>query len=147
MKKKEDRLEKQMAEVSLLGSTRQLSWFCHPAWCHVRFAISRCFGNDSKSYTLRFGTCSQMSCHRTWYRRRSQCLNATALPVLAAWLCTAIPDSAVFVLQVQAENRRLVEPLHRAKEEVDELRRQLQNYDKDKQSLAVSTPHTYMYKQ
>ena len=36
-----------------------------------------------------------------------------------------------------AENKRLVEPLQRAREEVDELRRQLANYDKDKQSLAV----------
>ncbi len=40
--------------------------------------------------------------------------------------------------QVTAENKRLVEPLQRAKEEVEELRRQLANYDKDKQSLAVS---------
>ena len=40
--------------------------------------------------------------------------------------------------EVMAENKRLVEPLQRAREEVDELRRQLANYDKDKQSLAVS---------
>lgn len=38
--------------------------------------------------------------------------------------------------EVMAENKRLVEPLQRAREEVDELRRQLANYDKDKQSLA-----------
>ena len=40
--------------------------------------------------------------------------------------------------EVMAENKRLVEPLQKAREEVDELRRQLTNYDKDKQSLAVS---------
>ena len=39
--------------------------------------------------------------------------------------------------EVMAENKRLVEPLQKAREEVDELRRQLSNYDKDKQSLAV----------
>lgn len=38
--------------------------------------------------------------------------------------------------EVMAENKRLVEPLQRAREEVDDLRRQLSNYDKDKQSLA-----------
>lgn len=37
---------------------------------------------------------------------------------------------------IAAENRRLVEPLQRAREQVDDLRRQLANYDKDKQSLA-----------
>ena len=40
--------------------------------------------------------------------------------------------------EVMAENKRLVEPLQKAKEEVEELRRQLANYEKDKQSLAVS---------
>ena len=40
--------------------------------------------------------------------------------------------------EVMAENKRLVEPLNKAREEVDELRRQLANYEKDKQSLAVS---------
>jgi len=38
--------------------------------------------------------------------------------------------------EVMAENKRLVEPLQKAREEVDELRKQLANYDKDKQSLA-----------
>lgn len=38
--------------------------------------------------------------------------------------------------EVMAENKRLVEPLQKAKEEVEELRRQLSNYEKDKQSLA-----------
>ncbi|CAH1779599.1 unnamed protein product [Owenia fusiformis] len=38
--------------------------------------------------------------------------------------------------EVMAENKRLIEPLQRAKEEVEELRRQLANYDKDKQSLS-----------
>ena len=40
--------------------------------------------------------------------------------------------------EISAENKRLTEPLQKAREEVDELRRQLSNYDKDKQSLAVS---------
>jgi len=38
--------------------------------------------------------------------------------------------------EVMAENKRLVEPLQKARDEVDELRKQLANYDKDKQSLA-----------
>ena len=38
--------------------------------------------------------------------------------------------------EIQAQNRRLVEPLQRAKEEVDELRKQLTNYQKDKASLS-----------
>lgn len=38
--------------------------------------------------------------------------------------------------EIMAENKRLVEPLQKAREEVEELRRQLANYDKDKQSLA-----------
>lgn len=40
--------------------------------------------------------------------------------------------------EVMAENKRLVEPLQRAREEVEELRRQLANYEKDKTALAVS---------
>jgi len=43
--------------------------------------------------------------------------------------------------EIMAENKRLVEPLQKAREEVEELRRQLSNYDKDKQSLAVSSIH------
>ena len=39
--------------------------------------------------------------------------------------------------EVKAENKNLVEPLQRAKEQLEELTRQLSNYDKDKQSLAV----------
>ena len=39
--------------------------------------------------------------------------------------------------EVMAENKRLVEPLQRAKEEVEELRKELSNYEKDKQSLTV----------
>ena len=35
-----------------------------------------------------------------------------------------------------AENRRLQEPLNRAKEEVSDLKRKLQNYEKDKASLS-----------
>lgn len=40
--------------------------------------------------------------------------------------------------EVMAENRKLTEPLQKAKEEVDELRRQLSNYEKDKQLLATT---------
>lgn len=36
------------------------------------------------------------------------------------------------------ENKRLVEPLQKARSELDEMRRQMANYDKDKQLLAVS---------
>lgn len=39
---------------------------------------------------------------------------------------------------VMAANQNLVKPLEKAEREVEELRRQLANYDKDKQSLAVS---------
>ena len=40
--------------------------------------------------------------------------------------------------EVQAENRKLTEPLQRAQEQVSELQRQLVSYDKDKALLAVS---------
>ena len=40
--------------------------------------------------------------------------------------------------ETQAENRRLQEPLQRAREEVSELQKQLSNYERDKVSLAVS---------
>jgi len=40
--------------------------------------------------------------------------------------------------EVTSENKKLAEPLQKANNEVDELRRQLGNYDKDKQLLAVS---------
>lgn len=40
--------------------------------------------------------------------------------------------------EVAAENKRLVEPLQKAKDDVAELHRQLVNYEKDKQLLAVS---------
>ena len=40
--------------------------------------------------------------------------------------------------EIQLENKRLKEPLEKAKEEVAELTRQLANYEKDKASLAVS---------
>lgn len=39
---------------------------------------------------------------------------------------------------LQLQNRRLTEPLQKAREEVAELQRQLANYEKDKTSLAVS---------
>lgn len=38
--------------------------------------------------------------------------------------------------EINAENKRLVEPLQKAREEVEELRKSLSSYDKDKQSLA-----------
>jgi hypothetical protein len=41
--------------------------------------------------------------------------------------------------EVQSENRRLVEPLQKAQEQVSELQRQLFSYEKDKALLAVST--------
>lgn len=40
--------------------------------------------------------------------------------------------------EVQSQNRKLVEPLRIAKAEVEDLKRQLANYGKDKTSLAVS---------
>ena len=40
--------------------------------------------------------------------------------------------------EVQQQNRKLVEPLSKARENVTELQRQLTNYRKDKISLAVS---------
>ena len=39
--------------------------------------------------------------------------------------------------EIQAENKRLKEPLEKAKAEVSELKKQLANYQKDKQSLQV----------
>lgn len=39
--------------------------------------------------------------------------------------------------EIQAENKRLKEPLEKAKAEVTELKKQLANYQKDKQSLQV----------
>ena len=41
--------------------------------------------------------------------------------------------------EVMSENRKLTDPLQKANSEVEELRRQLANYEKDKQLLAVST--------
>jgi len=45
--------------------------------------------------------------------------------------------------EVMSENKRLAEPLQKANNEVDELRRQLVNYDKDKQLLAVSQQYDW----
>lgn len=39
--------------------------------------------------------------------------------------------------ETQAENRRLQDPLHKAKEEVAELQKQLASYERDKISLRV----------
>lgn len=39
------------------------------------------------------------------------------------------------------ENKRLTEPLQHAREEVEELRRSLANYEKDKQCLKVKMNH------
>jgi len=44
--------------------------------------------------------------------------------------------------EVMSENKKLSEPLQKANNEVDELRRQLVSYDKDKQLLAVSKQRT-----
>lgn len=41
--------------------------------------------------------------------------------------------------EVMAENKRLLEPLREAKEQVDLLRKKLANYEKDKETLRVST--------
>lgn len=38
--------------------------------------------------------------------------------------------------EIQAENKKLVEPLHKANEQVADLQRQLLSYDKDKALLA-----------
>jgi len=40
--------------------------------------------------------------------------------------------------EVMSENKKLTDPLQKANNDVDELRRQLSNYDKDKQLLVVS---------
>lgn len=42
------------------------------------------------------------------------------------------------VADLSAENKKLAEPLRKALEDVAEYKRQLQNYEKDKISLAVS---------
>ena len=39
--------------------------------------------------------------------------------------------------EIQLQNKRLIEPLQKAREEVDDLRKQLANYQKDKASLSV----------
>ena len=44
--------------------------------------------------------------------------------------------------ELTTENRRLMEPLQKAREEVNELNRQLANYNKDKALLAV-IPRTF----
>lgn len=41
------------------------------------------------------------------------------------------------VSDLTSENKRLVEPLKQAQDEVAEYKRQLENYEKDKISLAV----------
>jgi hypothetical protein len=39
--------------------------------------------------------------------------------------------------ELTLENKRLTEPLQKAREEVDDLRKQLSNYEKDKEMLKV----------
>jgi predicted nuclease with TOPRIM domain len=39
--------------------------------------------------------------------------------------------------ELTLENRRLTEPLQKARDEVDDLRKQLANYEKDKEMLRV----------
>lgn len=41
--------------------------------------------------------------------------------------------------EIQNENRRMKEPLERVKEELAVLQKQLANYEKDKETLRVST--------
>ena len=41
--------------------------------------------------------------------------------------------------EVLSENKRLTDPLQKAKEEVDLQKKELANYEKDKQALAVSS--------
>ncbi|CAB1339359.1 unnamed protein product [Coregonus sp. 'balchen'] len=48
--------------------------------------------------------------------------------------------------EVLLQNKRLTEPLQRAKEEVTELQKQLGNYEKDKTSLAVQVERDDLYK-
>ena len=45
--------------------------------------------------------------------------------------------------EVTSENRKLADPLQKASNEVDEMRRQLGNYEKDKQLLAVSQQYDW----
>ena len=47
--------------------------------------------------------------------------------------------------EVIAENKRLTEPLQKAREEVEDLRRQLTNYEKDKEMLRVRD-HDHLYR-
>ena len=46
--------------------------------------------------------------------------------------------------ETQTENRRLLDPLQKAKEEVAELQKQLASYERDKISLRVSRQYTYI---
>lgn len=45
------------------------------------------------------------------------------------------------VADLTAENKRLMQPLEQALNDVKEYKRQLQNYEKDKVSLAVSNSY------
>jgi len=45
--------------------------------------------------------------------------------------------------EVTVENRRLAEPLQKANTEVEDLRRNLANYEKDKQLLVVSRDYDW----
>lgn len=46
--------------------------------------------------------------------------------------------------EIQLQNKRLIEPLQKAREEVEDLRKQLANYKKDKASLAVSILYLFV---
>ena len=48
--------------------------------------------------------------------------------------------------ETQAENRRLQEPLQKAREELAELHKQLSSYERDKVSLAVSVSLSFFFK-
>lgn len=42
--------------------------------------------------------------------------------------------------EVSVQNKRLAEPLQKAREEMNEMQKQLANYERDKQTLLVSFP-------
>ena len=47
--------------------------------------------------------------------------------------------------EVQAENKKLVEPLQKAQDQVSELQRHLFSYEKDKALLAVSKTSSFCF--
>lgn len=50
--------------------------------------------------------------------------------------------------EITAKNKMLAEPLQKAQEEVEELKKELANYEKDKETLRVGTErkfNTWLY--